>query len=76
MVLFLSLESTITPLLFTLGLLFPIAYNFGTNIFLGQISYITEALATVQMCIRDRAGGQFWQGVKKRGLPAQAPLDA
>ena len=30
-----------------LGLLFPIAYNFGTNIFLGQISYITEALATV-----------------------------
>lgn len=46
-VLFLSLESTITPLLFMLGLLFPIAYNFGTNIFLGQISYITEALATV-----------------------------
>ena len=35
------------PLLFMLGLLFPIAYNFGTNIFLGQISYITEALATV-----------------------------
>ena len=33
--------------LFMLGLLFPIAYNFGTNIFLGQISYITEALATV-----------------------------
>ena len=46
-VLFLSLESTITPLLFMLGLLFPIVYNFGTNIFLGQISYITEALATV-----------------------------
>ena len=47
LVLFLSLESTITPLLFMLGLLFPIVYNFGTNIFLGQISYITEALATV-----------------------------
>ena len=47
LVLFLSLESTLTPLLFMLGLLFPIAYNFGTNIFLGQISYITEALATV-----------------------------
>ena len=46
-VLFLSLESTVTPLLFMIGLLFPIAYNFGTNIFLGQISYITEALATV-----------------------------
>ena len=47
LVLFLSLESTITPLLFMLGLLFPIVYNFGTNIFLGQISYITEALSTV-----------------------------
>ena len=33
--------------LLVLFLLFPIAYNFGTNIFLGQISYITEALATV-----------------------------
>ena len=30
LVLFLSLESTITPVLFMLGLLFPIAYNFGT----------------------------------------------
>lgn len=47
LVLFLSLESTVTPLLFMLGLLFPIVYNFGTNIFLGEISYITEALATV-----------------------------
>ena len=47
LVLLLSLESTITPLLFMLGLLFPIVYNFGTNIFLGQISYITEALSTV-----------------------------
>ena len=44
LVLFLSLESTITPLLFMLGLLFPIAYNFGTNIFLGQISYMLTSL--------------------------------
>ena len=46
-VLFLSLKSTVVPFIFMLGLLFPIAYNFGTNIFLGSISYITEALATV-----------------------------
>ena len=46
-VLFLSLKSTVVPFIFMLGLAFPIAYNFGTNIFLGQISYITEALATV-----------------------------
>jgi predicted RND superfamily exporter protein len=46
-VLFLALEGTVVPPLFLLGLVFPIVYNFGTNIFLGQISYITEALATV-----------------------------
>ena len=46
-VLFLSLKETIVPLIFMLGIAFPILYNFGTNIFLGQISYITEALATV-----------------------------
>ena len=47
LILFLSLKETIVPLIFMLGMLFPIVYNFGTNIFLGQISYITEALATV-----------------------------
>lgn len=47
LVLLLSLKETVVPFLFMLGMLFPIAYNFGTNIFLGQISYITEALATV-----------------------------
>lgn len=47
LVLFLSLESTVVPPLFLLGLVFPILYNFGTNYFLGQISYITQALATV-----------------------------
>jgi len=47
LVLFLALESSFVPLLFMLGLLFPILYNFGSNIFLGQISYITQALATV-----------------------------
>lgn len=46
-ILFLSLKETVVPLIFMLGIFFPIAYNFGSNIFLGQISYITEALATV-----------------------------
>lgn len=46
-VLFLSMKETVVPLIFMLGMIFPIGYNFGTNIFLGQISYITEALATV-----------------------------
>lgn len=47
LVLFLAMESTLVPVLFMLGLLFPILYNFGTNYFLGQISYITQALSTV-----------------------------
>ena len=46
-ILFLSLKETVVPLIFMLGIFFPIAYNFGSNIFLGQISYITQALATV-----------------------------
>lgn len=46
-VLFLFMENTIVPLIFMLGLLFPIVYNFGSNIFLGEISYITQALAAV-----------------------------
>lgn len=47
LVLFLAMESTLVPVLFMIGLLFPILYNFGTNYFLGQISYITQALSTV-----------------------------
>ena len=47
LVLFLSLESWVTPLLFLLGLLFPLAYNFGTNLFLGKVCFITQALAAV-----------------------------
>lgn len=46
-VLWLALKNNVVPFLFMLGLLFPILYNFGTNIIFGQISYITEALATV-----------------------------
>ena len=46
-VLWLGLKSNILPFLFMVGLIFPILYNFGTNIIFGQISYITEALATV-----------------------------
>ncbi len=46
-VLFLAMGGWIVPPLFMLGLVFPIIYNFGTNIIFGQVSYITEALATV-----------------------------
>lgn len=47
LVLFLSIHATVVPLIFMASIAFPILYNFGTNIVLGQISYITQALATV-----------------------------
>ena len=46
-VLFMGLESTVAPLIFMIGILFPIVYNFGTNFFLWEISYITQALAAI-----------------------------
>ncbi len=46
-VLFLFLENTAVPFIFMLGVLFPVVYNFGSDVFLGEISYITQALAAV-----------------------------
>ena len=46
-VLSLTNESTIIPFLFMLNIGYAILYNFGTNIFLGEISYITKAIAAV-----------------------------
>lgn len=42
-----GLESTIIPIIFLVGIGFPIAYNLGSNYFLGEISYVTKALAGV-----------------------------
>ena len=47
LVLYLALASNVVPLIFMLGILYPVVYNFGTNLFLGEISYITQALAAV-----------------------------
>lgn len=46
-VLFLGIKYTYAPLIFMVGIGFAVVYNFGTNVFLGQISYITQALAAV-----------------------------
>lgn len=43
----LCLESWVLPVVFILGILFAVVYNFGTNIFLGQISYVTKAIAAI-----------------------------
>ena len=42
-----TLESTVVPFIFLLSIAMAIVYNFGSNIFLGEISYLTKALAAV-----------------------------
>lgn len=46
-VLSITMDSALIPLFFLLSIGFSIIYNLGTNIFLGQISYITQALTAV-----------------------------
>ncbi len=46
-VLLFCIESWVLPFIFMLSIGFGIAYNFGTNIFLGEISYITQAIAAI-----------------------------
>lgn len=43
----LTMESWILPLAFLVSIGFAILYNFGSNIFLGQISYVTKAIAAI-----------------------------
>lgn len=43
----LTMESVFIPFIFLIGIGIAILYNMGTNIFLGQISYVTKALAAV-----------------------------
>lgn len=42
-----TLESTVLPLVFMTSIGLAIIYNFGSNIFMGEISYITKAIAAV-----------------------------
>lgn len=43
----LSMNSWLLPVTFLLDIGFAVVYNFGTNIFLGQISYVTMAIAGI-----------------------------
>ncbi len=47
LVLGLTMESWFVPILFMLSIGMAIVYNLGSNVFLGEISYITKALAAV-----------------------------
>ena len=43
----LTIESWLLPVAFIVSIGFAVMYNFGTNIFLGEISYITKAIAAI-----------------------------
>ena len=47
LVLAITMESIFVPALFLLSIGIAIVYNLGTNVFFGEISYITKALAAV-----------------------------
>ena len=47
LVLAITMESIFVPVLFLLSIVIAIVYNLGTNVFFGEISYITKALAAV-----------------------------
>lgn len=47
LVLSITMESIFVPVLFLLSIGIAIVYNLGTNVFFGEISYITKALAAV-----------------------------
>ena len=46
-VLMISMDSFLIPILFLISIGFAIVYNMGSNVFMGQISYVTKALAAV-----------------------------
>lgn len=46
-ILLLTMDSLITPFIFLSGIGMAIVYNLGSNIFLGEISYITQALTAI-----------------------------
>ena len=46
-VLFLTMDSLLIPVLFMLSIGFAVVWNLGSNIFLGEISFITQSLALV-----------------------------
>ena len=47
LILTLALDSYVAPILLLLNIGFAILYNMGSNIFLGEISYITKAISAV-----------------------------
>ncbi len=46
-ILLIAMDSLVTPFIFLAGIGLAILYNMGTNLFLGEISYVTQALTAI-----------------------------
>ncbi len=80
-ILSLGQKSTLVPFIFILGIGFAVVYNMGTNIFFGEISFITEALAAVlqlavttdfSIFLLDRYDEELDRGLESREAMAKA----
>ena len=75
-VLSLTMDSVVVPFLFLISIGMAIIYNLGSNVFFGEISYITKALAAVGgMPVEDIAwGGTVYRNALKEGIGVELPL--
>lgn len=76
-VLSLTMDSFLVPLFFLLSIGLSIIYNLGTNIFLGQISYITQALtAVLQLGVTMDYSIFLWHSYSEKKTEHENKLDA
>jgi len=76
-VLSLTMDSFLVPLFFLLSIGLSIVYNLGTNVFLGQISYITQALtAVLQLGVTMDYSIFLWHSYSEKKNETENKLDA
>ena len=76
-VLELSLDSYVVPFLLLANIGFAILFNLGTNIFLGQISYITKALvAVLQLGVTTDFSIFLYHSYEKKKVKAKNKIEA
>ena len=76
-VMLLLLDNWLTPFLFLLSIGVMIIYNLGTNIFLGEISYITKALSAIlQLAVTMDYSIFLWHAYREHLAKGQNPDEA
>ena len=76
-VLSISMDSFLIPLFFLLSIGMAIIYNLGTNVFMGQISYITQALtAVLQLGVTMDYSIFLWHSYKEKQTECEDKKEA